>query len=444
MNFFRWVLPFFLLQLAFLCDAQTAEPSDVSAKPGAAPEPWPTLERYQGTLTRAEFENRLHQLFDPFGGLTSYLAIQNENVTVFESPGILPTPELKLSFADAPEHKRVIGHDYRSPAEFRAMKKDPVKPLTGLRVAIDPGHIGGKWGEIENRSIYYKGYGLIQEGDMNIITARIIKAELEKLGAEVFLSREDLEPVTPLRPADMEAEARSILSGQDIHSSIPKSRVVKTISATDDRLKELENFLFYRRYEILARGEKIRGFHPDITIVLYINATPRSMRHELTDSNRNIFFVEGAYTKKELSDPHKRFRLFYKLLEDVVPLETEVARAISDEFQKTTKLPAVLYGDSSTTRLVIPDYFYVVARNLVANREYDGPVVVTEPYFMNNRLTARRLLKGDYDGTWTFEGKPYGSIFREYAGSVVRGLLAAYSGAEAAAPAAPPDSSAAH
>ncbi len=86
------------------------------------------------------------------------------------------------------------------------------------------------------------------------------------------------------------------------------------------------------------------------------------------------------------------------------------------------------YGDSSTTRSVVPSNPYVVARNLAANREYDGPVVCTEPYFMNNKTVYQRLLAGDYDGQRTFDGKSYGSIFREYADCVAQGLVKAYAG----------------
>ena len=75
---------------------------------------------------------------------------------------------------------------------------------------------------------------------------------------------------------------------------------------------------------------------------------------------------------------------------------------------------------------MLPGNPYVVARNLAANREYDGPVVCTEPYFMNNHIVYQRLLAGDYDGTRDFDGKPYASIFREYADCVAQGLVKAY------------------
>ena len=166
---------------------------------------------------------------------------------------------------------------------------------------------------------------------------------------------------------------------------------------------------------------------PDLTVTLYIDATPRSARGRVTNVNQNIFFVGGSYTRTEMQDPEMQMRCVYKICEGGADIEAEVANAISLVFAQRTGLGPVEYGDSSTTRQVLPDNRYVVARNLAANREYDGPVVCTEPYFMNNRIVYQRLLAGDYDGTRNFDGKPYTSIFREYADCVAQGLVKAYS-----------------
>jgi len=195
------------------------------------------------------------------------------------------------------------------------------------------------------------------------------------------------------------------------------------------RLLELSEFLFYRCSEIIERGYRIRNnFVPDITITLYIDATPGSGRGRLTSGNANIFFVGGSYTKSEMQDPEMQRRCVYKMVEGGSEIESEVAADIASVFTQKTGLGPVKYGDSSTTRAVIPDNAYVVARNLAANREYDGPVVCTEPYFMNNKTVYQRLLSGDYDGQRMFDGKSYGSIFREYADCVAQGLVKAYAG----------------
>ena len=70
----------------------------------------------------------------------------------------------------------------------------------------------------------------------------------------------------------------------------------------------------------------------------------------------------------------------------------------------------------------------MVARNPAFNREHDGPVVVTEPYFMNEPVTLQRLLAGDYKGTRLVAGRERESIYREYANAVAAGLVDAYAG----------------
>ena len=189
--------------------------------------------------------------------------------------------------------------------------------------------------------------------------------------------------------------------------------------------------LLTKNLEARARAEKARRvFNADITIVLQFDASPASSRAGLTSINRNIFFVEGAYTAKELSsDARQRLKLLTKLLENVTPTETRVAVSIARCFEKTTGFPPVLYGNTATTRAVAGAP-YVVARNLALDREHDGPVLTTEPYFMNQPVTLRRLLTGDYLGPKLIAGKARRSIYREYAEAVAQGMMDAYANSE--------------
>jgi hypothetical protein len=258
----------------------------------------------------------------------------------------------------------------------------------------------------------------------------LLKQELTNMGATVFVVRDSTEPVTPYRPDDMIEEARELLLAHSTHATNLRALPPDKLNLLfGERLMELSEFLFYRCSEIVERGNRIRNnFVPDITVTLYIDATPGSGRGRVTSGNANIFFVGGSYTKTEMQDPDMQRRCIYKMVEGGSDIESEVAADIASVFTQRTGLGPVKYGDSSTTRAVIPNNPYVVARNLAANREYDGPVVCTEPYFMNNKVVYQRLLAGDYEGTRVFDGKPYGSIFREYADCVAQGLVKAYSG----------------
>ena len=393
------------------------------------PNEWFPLDLYQATITRQEFEQKLHTLYDPFGVFPAYLDINDSRVIIYPSPTERRVPQFVLQFAP-PNQPKAPMRWFRTPAEIRAEQHPLDKPLSGLRVAIDPGHIGGPWAQMEERSTRYKGSAPVQEGDLNLITGRLLKQELTNLGATVFVVRDSTEPVTPYRPNDMLPEARDMLVAHSSRSTGLKALPPDKLNLLfGSRLMNLAEFLFYRCSEIKERGNRIRNnFVPDITVTLYIDATPGSGRGRLTSANSNIFFVGGSYTKTEMADPEMQRRCVYKMLEGGSDIETEVAGDISTVFQQRTGLGPVRYGDSSTTRSVIPGNAYVVARNLAANREYDGPVVCTEPYFMNNEVVYQRLLAGDYDGQKTFNGKKYGSIFREYADCVAQGLVKAYAG----------------
>jgi hypothetical protein len=423
----RWILLWALILCIGYGEESSAGPAGIENDPRIEAS-WKRLDGYQETITRVEFEKRLNALYDPFHGLRPLLTITDTEVTVFTSPE-KKAERYRLKFARTEKDQKDLPCSFRAVATIRAQTKEEV-PLRGLRLAIDPGHIGGNWAEIENRAIRYPGQKTkLCEGDLNLITAKLLETRLEELGASVFLTRNSTEPVTETRPETLRDEAYA-----RIREKYP-ARIRRVASEPLPRqyqmlqpfLDEVATFIFYRQEEMRARGDIIRHhFQPDLTVVLYINATPSSSRAKLIDVNQNIFFVHGSYLKDEAVDPAQQPRLLYKLLERGSDIEAEVADHISQAFKQHTGLPPVPYGDSTTTRQVIENNLYVVARNLAANREYDGPVIVTEPYFMNHRITNARLYAGDYEGTREFGGKPYRSIFREYADSVVDGLLSAY------------------
>lgn len=398
------------------------------------PNLWSRLQPLQRTITRQEFEKKLDRLYDPFGAMPAYMNINDQRVVFYVSPKQRATPVFTLEFAPDADHQAELPRTFRTPAEIRLLPKPPGKPLQDLHIAIDPGHIGGPWAQLENRSTRYNGSAPVNEGDLNLITARILKQQLTDLGATVYLVRNETEPVTPYRPKDFIDDARQSLLDRNpkLADRLRNKTPAQQVAALGDRVKDLADFLFYRGSEIPERGNKIRlNFQPDITITLYLNATPRSASSHTTPINRNIFFVHGCYTREEVSDTEMRLQLVGKLLENSNRIEAEVAASIATAFKQRTGFPPVLYEDSATTRLVCGNV-YVVARNLAANRNYSGPVVCTEPYFMNQVVTYRRLLAGDYDGTRTFDGKAYRSIFRDYADSVTEGLIRVYGASNAA------------
>jgi hypothetical protein len=246
------------------------------------------------------------------------------------------------------------------------------------------------------------------------------------------LVRDSTEPVGNFSSEDIAAEVNDILTNR--RYVLPPSFFERAgnLSPRSPRYREVAtDVLVTKTFEARARAEKAREhFKADLTLVLQFDATAGSKHGGLTSTNRNIFFVDGAYTFAEVTkDPDQRFCLLKKLLQQVTPTEVLVADNIARALQRSTGYSPVLYGNGPTTRAVTADP-YVVARNLALNREHDGPVVVTEPYFMNNALTLRRLVAGDYDGQKVINGRPYVSIYREYADAICEGLVNSYSHGE--------------
>jgi len=358
---------------------------------------WPTLERYQQTISRAEFETLLAKVYCPSGALTNYLGFGANSVTIFST--VEKTNTLfTLRFAAA---------------------SHSVPLLRFKRIALDPGHIGGAWARMEERFFERGKDRPVQEAELNLMVARLLKMRLEAMGAEVFLTRDSFEPVTDKRPEDFQTQAeQEIKASTRFDTFAPLERE----AAFADAVRKRAELLFYRSSEIAARAnllnEKIK---PDLTICLHVNAVEWDECQDLVDDNRLVVFVNGNYLASELKDDDQKLRLLEKLLERSHSTELATAGAIATALARATKLPPVEYGPNSGS-VHVGDNPYVFARNLAANRLVNGPVVFLEPYYQNNRVVYQRVQMGDYEGLRDVNGAPMKSIFREYADAVAEGL----------------------
>ncbi len=259
----------------------------------------------------------------------------------------------------------------------------------------------------------------VQEAELNLTVARLLKARLETMGAQVFLTKDNFEPVTDKRPEDFQAQAEQEVKTSTRFDTFPP---LEREAAFADAVRKRAEVLFYRSSEIAARAnllnEKIK---PDLTICLHVNAVEWDECNDLVDDNRLVVFVHGNYLASELKDDDQKLRLMEKIPERSHSTEMAVAEAIAASLASATKLPPVDYGPNSGS-VHVGDNPYVFARNLAANRLVNGPVVFLEPYYQNNRLVYQRIQLGDYEGLRDVNGTPMKSIFREYADAVAEGL----------------------
>jgi N-acetylmuramoyl-L-alanine amidase len=122
---------------------------------------------------------------------------------------------------------------FRTPAEVRAESHPLDKPLSGLRVAIDPGHIGGPWAQMEERAPAINGSAPVQEGDLNLITGRLLKAGIDRLGATVFKCATRPNRSPPTARATCSSEARELLAAHSGHATnLRRCRPTSSISSS--------------------------------------------------------------------------------------------------------------------------------------------------------------------------------------------------------------------
>ena len=122
----------------------------------------------------------------------------------------------------------------------------------------------------------------------------------------------------------------------------------------------------------------------------------------------------------------QRFALLQKLLQHTHQEEALIGATVANTFAEISGLPPFLYAQESKSVRPVAGNAYLWARNLLANRLYDCPVIFMEPYVMNSTIDYARIQAGDYEGLREISGKNQPSIFREYANAVTEGLWKHY------------------
>ena len=370
---------------------------------------WQRLEIYQDTIRRADFERLLGDVFTTGSSWRSHIRIGG-NEAVFHTGLPAPDDVFTLRFAK-PGKEAPVPRRWKVGAELPPAPDG--RPLDGLHIALDPGHIGGEWAKIEARWLLVGDGPPVKEGEMTLLVARLLKPQLEAFGARVSLVRKSNEPVTPLRPDSLMDLAADSADGQ----------------ATDASLRKLAERLFYRTAEIRARADIVnREIQPDLVLCLHFNADAWGdpANPQLVPESHFHILVNGGYTEEEVMLADQRFAMLEKLLSRTHDEEAAVGETVADVFVAQASLPPYCYPPDSANVRQVNGHPCLWARNLLANRLYNCPVLFLEPYVMNSMPDLPRMQAGDYEGLREINGKMQPSIFREYAGALADGLAEHY------------------
>lgn len=398
-----WILCVFVLLSAGLANPRTGH---AKTSPMASPPEWNWLAACGNSLTKREFQHALQDLYTRDGAAEGWIEIRDDCARIrTESDTWIEVPFVVEGGSAQTGLKRY----WR-----RAVEMGPAptgKPLLGVKIAIDPGHLGGEWAQMEERFFQIGKSKPVVEGDLTLAVAKRLKPVLEQLGAQVLLLRKDGQPTTSERPASLQASAAAELEG----------------SITPDRLRRQSELLFYRISEIRARAQLVNEVaKPDLVLCLHMNAEEwgEPDNPQLQPRNHLHALVNGCYGAREVAMDDIRSemlaQLFGRIANEAIPLSECVVESLAEE----TGLPPFTYFSNNASR--VGDGPYLYARNLLANRLYKAPVVFLEPYVMNSGPVWRRIQMGDYSGQKLVDGILRKSLVAEYAAGVAGGLARYY------------------
>src|SRR5438046_10480633 len=108
---------------------------------------WDVLERYQQTITRDEFAHLINDVYGTHGYAPDLIEIKDDSARILMNRDAQKF--FTLRFAAGTEEQKRVPRLWRVAKSLPSAGRD--KPLSGLKIALDPGHLGGKWAKREER-----------------------------------------------------------------------------------------------------------------------------------------------------------------------------------------------------------------------------------------------------------------------------------------------------
>lgn len=334
------------------------------------------FDSYQNQLTQKEIQERLDSFAGRGNDARRYLSITEEALILYNAPAGKVERKIEYELTLAPKAKK-------------QKKVSPRKSLIGAKVAIDPGHFGGDYAHLEERyidippSLEREDTIQFDEGTLSFLTAAYLKILLEKEGAIVMLTRDQV---------GKGAYREGFFDWLKKHPYLWSGEVAL-------------NKLFrrhYNRLDLRARCEKINAFGPDLSVMIHYNSHAGrdevSSNHDVVSNNFNLVFVGGAFCSNELIDPESRYEFFRLLVSDDFSRSVKLSRSILDKFVSKLKVPVVSAADGSrylesVCHEVEPG---VYARNLALTRLVHGPICYGESLVQNNIDECLNLARKDF------------------------------------------------
>ena len=272
----------------------------------------------------------------------------------------------------------------------------PALPLAGWRIALDPGHVASnlRMGKIERRYIDMvlpKGDTVeMTEGVLTLQTARILKEKLVKLGAEVLITREELN--NSLNHHQFKWWIRRRLPRHLRRYGYTDEEALQWMRTHSEQDAFAE---YYSSRDIELRAKAINNFQPDFTLILHYNADVENARlQQPSAQNYAMLFIPGAFQSSEMLSKENRFDFLRILLSSYPEQSQQLGKLLMDQIATRLRVPP---ADATANP---PAYLQenclwlasgVYSRNLRLCSLINSPVVYAEPLLQDAASEIARL-----------------------------------------------------
>jgi N-acetylmuramoyl-L-alanine amidase len=247
------------------------------------------LRPYAASANREAF-NRILPFVDPLKEWVRFMSL---------TTGVSGGRDRLQGFLDrdgrsVPDFDLIFGENRTEPSwkeRLRELKRinPSTRPLEGLRIALDPGHMGGApWADRTGKFVVASDGRKLDEGILALQTCLLLARELTELGAVVDITRSALRPVSDLvyESFDLAPYAHEELASQQLN---PWFLGLVDANPVGDRLnRSFENHasfkkifgasarsrFFILREDLRARWERMNAFSPDLSLIVHYDVVP--------------------------------------------------------------------------------------------------------------------------------------------------------------------------
>lgn len=332
----------------------------------------------------------------------------------------------------------------------RVRSNPPDRILHGLKIALDPGHMGGDlWDTRTGKFVRDPSTGRkLSEGVLTLQTALLLEERFKSLGAEVLLTHRGLHAVSSMPYEDLpvkefaleEIRSASLLdwfqallttapAGPALYRAFDQSAEIRKAFAESARWK-----YFFNREDLDARSQMIEAFDADLTLLIHFDVSVTASRPNDTNPrgyNATKAYVAGAFESVEFATGRDRAYFAQHAVQSSYWWESvNLGQSIVTQLSQQLSLPYDRNG-GGVSKQIVPG---VWARNLALTRRLPGRVFsfLECMYYNTNEFDAlsRQTNPMLIDGVST----PYSDRLGQVAKAIGDGLVGYVSGLSARLP----------